>query len=394
MQENNYNINIDIHNYDKTKIKNKIYTFNNIEYCILNYNRNYICYDDYENSKYRSIVLSHPENKLLCFSCPKSITYDIFIEKYPDITNDIIVNDIIEGTMINVFYDDRINSWNISTKSAIGGNYWYFRNQYYNTEKSQKTFYDMFLESLSCDNINNLNFLNKDYCYNFVLQHPDNHIVLNILKPTSYLISIYEIKKNIDDNVTSIVYISPAIFSKWDCFNNTSVLFPIQYDNETYSSLKQKYDSLYNNLNNVGVMITHINTGERTYIKNNAYEYAKDLRGNNPNLLYQYICLLKTDKVNDYLRFFPQYKKLFYNFYKNYKDFIQTIHYAYITYYIKKEKNVNISKKYFYHIHYIHHQIYVPSLSNKIPTKITKQIIFNYINNMTPMQIFHYLQTI
>ena len=38
MQENNYIINIDIHNYDKNKIKEKFCKYNNLEYCILNYN--------------------------------------------------------------------------------------------------------------------------------------------------------------------------------------------------------------------------------------------------------------------------------------------------------------------------------------------------------------------
>ena len=391
------------------KIKEKFCKYNNLEYCILNYNRNSIDYFNDDSANYRSIVLSYPENQLLCFSCPKSISYDLFIEDYPVITDDILVNDIIEGTMINVFYDIRIFSWVISTKKAIGGNYWYFRNQYYNTEKSQKTFYDMFLESLQCNNINNLSFLNKKYCYNFVLQHPENHIVLHIEKPACYLVSMYELDNSIHGSNNSVHYISPAVFSKWECFNNTSVLFPTQYENETYSSLSIKYNSLYNDYCNIGVMLTNIHTGERIHIKNIAYENVKVLRGNNPNLLYQYICLMRSNRIYDYLNIFPQYKKMFSKFYNNYTDFIQNIYNAYVNYYIKKDRNTKISKKYLYHIHTLHHQIYIPSLCNKQktdaenfltvglpetkPIKITKEVIYKYINDMSPMQIFHYLQS-
>ena len=139
---------VNVEFYNNNIIKNKAYSHNNRTYNILNYDRAYVCNNDYENSKYRSLVISFPEKKLLCFSCPKSITFDSFITKYPVLDSEILVNDIIEGTMINLFYDDRIQNWQIATKSAVGGNYWYFRNQYDNTEKTQKTFNEMFLEAL------------------------------------------------------------------------------------------------------------------------------------------------------------------------------------------------------------------------------------------------------
>ena len=62
------------------------------------------------------------------------------------------------------------------------------------------TFRTMFMEALGENADTNLNdasvvkMLDKDYIYSFVMQHPMNHIVLNIERPTLYLISGYKVE--------------------------------------------------------------------------------------------------------------------------------------------------------------------------------------------------------
>ena len=94
-------------------------------YAILNYDKNMLSKLDVCSDKYRSVVFSYPENQLLSFSPPKSIEYADFKEKkYP--INTITATEKIEGVSITLFYDHRIQSWEISTKTNIGGHYWYF----------------------------------------------------------------------------------------------------------------------------------------------------------------------------------------------------------------------------------------------------------------------------
>ena len=49
---------------------------------------------------------------------------------------------------MNLFYDPRRETWEIATKGAIGGNYWYYRTQYGEKDTSQLTFREMFNDAL------------------------------------------------------------------------------------------------------------------------------------------------------------------------------------------------------------------------------------------------------
>lgn len=404
---------LDTLNYNTDKLRTKIYKSTpSVEYKILNYDL--ICDNDQEYGMYRSVVLSHPENKILCFSPPKSVTLEHFQETHPDITNpDIFINEIIEGTMINLFYDSRIESWQIATKGAIGGNYSFYKTHpesESSDEVASMTFRQMFLDALrvplrnenESESGNDLNDFvgftdfSKEYCYNFVLQHPRNHIVLDIQHPVVYLIAVYHI---VGEENNQVVYIPPTVYEEWDCFLGLRGLieFPKHLNDETpvaaaspessYAGLTEKYGSpLSDSYHPLGCMILNLKTGMRTSIINPKYKEVRELRGNNPNLCYQYLCLKRISKVMDFLSYFPQYKNVFYRFHTQYENFITNIHQAYLIYYVKKS-GVKIAKRYFQIIYKLHHEYYLPSLSTEtrriMRRSEIKQIMnkfeFNYV---------------
>ena len=387
--------NIDTVNYNKDKIKTKTYNKSNITYTILNYDNNFICDNDLLNRYYRSLIVSSPENKLLAFSPQKSLKPEAFIEKYSTIDKTIFMNEIIEGTMVNLFFDERVQQWEISTRGAVGGSYFYYRNQYDmdSDKKKQNSFYQMFLEALGAGDNQSLNELSllqdlpKNYSYSFVLQHPDNHIVLPISKCSIYLVSVFELQ---EENV--VKYISPLEYQYWDSFKNVNnlILFPKQYNYENYEQLKEENCSIQTEFTNLGVMVTNVETGERTAFKNPTYEEVKLLRGNNPNLQYQYLCLRKTRKIQDFLFYFPQYKKIFFRFYQEYENFVNNVHFSYLTYYVQKQ-GVQISKKYSPHIYKIHHEIYLPSLQTEEPIIIKRRVVKEYFDNLEPREMIYHL---
>lgn len=428
---------LDTINYNSDKIRTKLYTVNGTspseshmthQYKILNYDL--ICDNDDSLSLYRSIILSHPENKIVCFSPPKSVTLDHFKETNPDITNpDIFINEIIEGTMINLFYDSRIESWQIATKGAIGGNYSFYKMgpAVATSEVAAEpppppmTFRQMFLDALRVPSGQDVNDFvgfadfSKDYCYNFVLQHPQNHIVLTIPYPVVYLVSVYHI---VGDPDNQFVYIPPTIYEEWDCFLGLRgvIEFPKHLNDDmhsaqaaaavqaqavaaaqvetSYTSLTEKYGSpLSESYETMGCMIMNLKTGMRTSIMNPKYTEVRELRGNNPNLCYQYLCLRRMNKVMDFLTHFPQYKNVFYRFHTQYENFITNIHQAYLIYYVKKS-GIKIAKRYFQIIYKLHHEYYLPSLNSSDGKRIMrrseiKQIMNNFEFNYVYTNFIH-----
>jgi hypothetical protein len=375
----------------------------------LNYDQDVICDNDIEYGKYRSIVVDPSEEfpKVLSFSPPKSVNLDFFKQHNPYINDNVFVNEIVEGTMINLFYDSRINKWEISTKGAVGGNYWFFRNQYPISPKSvsayQPTFRKMFLDVLRVlpgmdlnDSIL-LEELSKEYSYCFVMQHPSNHIVNYIDNPVLYLIAVYHtnvlhVKENDEHEHTHVTSIPPTVFEEWDCFVNLRgiIEFPRQYDEDDYNELYEKYCSPNANYRSVGIMFLNLNTGERACMENEAYKNVRELRGNHPNLQYQYLCLKNIGKVKEFLRYFPNYKEIFYHFYKQYNDFVTDTHQSYISYYVQKS-GIKISKKFFPIIYKIHHEVFLPSKLTQTPLIIRRSVVADYINKMTPSALLFHL---
>jgi hypothetical protein len=382
-----YNINLNTLNNKELKTKN--YETKNAKYLIFSED------DSIETSKYNSIIACPETNKIMCFSPPKPIEMNTFMDKNPEITENILVNEIIEGTMVNLFYDHRIQSWELATKGAVGGNYWFYRNQYSLgnfKNKRQITFREMFLEVFG-DNGNGdlkdlefLNKLSKDYSYTFVLQHPLNHIIKITKSPVLYLVAVYHL---LGDNIISI---PPIIFEEWNCFLEVRNLikFPYRIEEESYEEINEKYFSKDSSIDFIGVMFYNLITGERSSIENERYRIAKELRGNNSNLQYQYLCLRNSGKVNEFLKMFPNYKELFYEFYKQYNNYITSIHQSYVSYYVKKS-GIQISKKFFPLVYKIHHEVFLKSLNEKEKLIIKRNIVYDFISKIEPKKMIFYL---
>ena len=184
---------------NNTNIIKKIWYFINKKYDIVKYkkeNLNVNTYDSY--GLCRSIILD--ENKICVFSPPKSLDKDMFINYYKE--NECIAEEFIEGTMINLFYDFTINKWEISTKSSVGGNIKFFKNQ--------PLFSELFKDVCEHLGVNVDNF-DKNYCYSFVMQHPDNNIVIPIIEKSLYLLAI-KFKVELIRSLSTFLYFIVSIF--------------------------------------------------------------------------------------------------------------------------------------------------------------------------------------
>ena len=408
MQSVTYNLNLcDVLRNENNYFNIKKYTYNNNEYTIIKYNKEKLKEfeqnADIENynflRKYRSVILRN--NKVVVFSPEKSINYENFINTYE--INQCYIEDFIDGTMINVFYDTVNEIWEIATKSTVGGNIIFFNDiknyQYFNKDYnySNLTFRSMFLEACSVNNFK-LEYLDKKYCYTFVMQHPFNRIVTPIVEPLIYLVKVFEIHhnlanclsvENLYDITINEINIHQLIDSPPYIFLNTNVKFINKYLTNTYNinnyeELKNYYCGINAPYYCVGCMV-YSNDGNRTKIRNNNYEMVRKLRGNQPKLQYNYLCLKQENKIKDFLFYYPEHSVIFNKFKLITYAYTNELFMNYISCFIRKEKQLKEYEFQYKNHMYKLHEKYKAELkpNNKI---IDKKFVIDYFNQLHPAQ--------
>jgi len=288
-------------------------------YKLIKYNKKLLEKDNYStHGLIRSIVVNK-DNRVVSFSPPKCITYDEFITKYQTKDENIIVEELVEGTMVQLFWDSYECKWEIATKSSIGG---------YNTNTFTKmSFRDMFFDTLKEMNMT-LDMFNYKYCYSFVLQHPKNQIVFDIVKPQLYLLYVYNINHifnmcdDSQDDINSpvagreelIVHVhhlihfngfEPKITFPKDC----KLKYPKKFASRELKTYKNVYKYFYTYSDDIsmtystmGFVIYNTVTGERCKIRNPYYEHIHNIHGWQSKLLYKYLIARQLNAVKQFIK--------------------------------------------------------------------------------------------
>ena len=359
-------------------------TSNNQKYKVIRYDKNLLSVDLVPTYGLCRSVILNSNNDVLSFAPPKSIPTDDFIRRYPENTETIRAEEFVEGTMINVFWDQQIGlsgSWEISTRNTVGATSSFYKNA------NAKTFRNMFLEAAKENNLF-LEKLNKMYSYSFVLQHPQNRIVVPFNQLNLYLVALYYID-NTDKNNILVYSVDINEVKNYD-WNGATIKFPQFYEFEKYSDLIEKYASMNTPYDTLGFVLFNTITGERAKIRNPVYEQVRNLRGNQPKLQYQYLCLRKEGKVGDFLKFYPENKRDFSAFRDQLHLFTQTLFSNYVSCYIKKEKPlIDFSQQYRTHMFNIH-QHYLNDLREQ-KFFVTNTVVIKYVNNLHPSLLMYCL---
>jgi hypothetical protein len=379
----------------QSKIKCRV-PENNNNYSIIYYNKS-----ELDNSNihiygpFRSIIINS-DNKVVCYSPPKSIDYNSFVNRqfYLQSYEEVIAQEFVEGTMINVFWDAVAGLWEISTKKIVGATSNFYKKQ------EGKSFRQMFFEALSQSGLT-LDNLDSNYCYSFVLQHPENRIVVPFTKPCLYLIAIYSIEhikklSNLhdenDENDRDILVHNHDIYDSkvQEFFSKTTICFPKIYNFESYNSAVEQYASENTPYTTLGVVFYNKKTGERTKVRNPVYESVRQLKGNEPKLQFHYLTLRQQGKVTDFLHIFSEHKSEFMKFRNQVHTFTHTLFQNYVNCYIKKEKPVgDYGQQYKTHMFNIH-SIYKNELKEK-KMIVNNGFVINYVNNLEPQLLMYCL---
>lgn len=354
-------------------------TSNNQTYKIIRYNKNFLNKSFVSSHGLCRSIVVNKKNKVLSFAPPKTIPSEDFILSYDLKDENVTAEEFVEGTMINVFWDPDCGltgCWEIATRNNVGG-----ETSFYQYSKA-KTFRTMFLETLTTCNLD-LDNLNKEFSYSFVLQHPENRIVVPFFKPKLYLVAAYFIIQN---SSMFVVYTCDLkkIKESW-IFEKTDVQFPKIYEINNYTDLIEKYASMNTPYDNLGVVIHNTSTGERCKIRNPVYEQVRQLKGNQPKLQYQYLVLRQEGRIKEYLKYYPETKKYFSQFRDQLHLFTNTLFSNYLSCYIKKDKPLDEFPLQYRNHMFSLHQLYLNDLREK-KLFINNTIVIKYVNSLHPSQ--------
>lgn len=345
-------------------------------YMMLHYDDEMLCYDDSHNGIYRSVVLAYPDPRVLSFAPPKTVPFSHFKQLSPTWTKNICTNEYINGTMIQLFYDFRIDDWEISTENYIGGYERVMSNA--NAKTNLRSLFIATLGGMPDDNISDLPFLEympKEMSYTFILQ-PLPEVKL-------YLVSVYQINT---DGKNQISYVSNRIYENWPEFANLQGLFHFPQIVSV-----QDYAELEDNTANRNVVITNTLTGVRSILTTREYRRVEAVKRLPELNLYQFLCLHRTDKLHGYLRYFPKHRKQLMAAKEAHRLFIDQLHELYVSQYIRKTVDT-VAAPYSCILRRLHKQIYLPSLKTRTKATVNKYAIQLFLNELDPREVLHLMK--
>lgn len=364
-----------------------------------------VTYEDYKTIGMLRSVVVNEEGRVVCYSPPKSLYITDELEKHFDAnnimsglsdenTNEWYAEEFVEGTMINLFYSRGAGgeAWEIATKNTIGGKALFYSPKNPKDEveiRESDTFRNMFFDT--CAKIGfEYDKLPQDVVYSFVLQHPKNRIVLPITEAAIYLIGVYRITQDSDNQKIEVIQHSRDGFLqniiKCDKIKTPKALSLNEQGpgaDYTFKNFKKEYASMNSAYNMMGIVFYNMVTGERMKLRNPMYEMVKNIRGTEQKLQLQYLTLRHGGRVADYLKAFPEYKSDFSYYRSQVHSFTRNLHQNYLDCYVfKKKLFADFPPQYKKHMFALNKKYIEELRENK--NSVTFNYVVDFVNKLEP----------
>lgn len=235
----------------------------------------------------RSIVWDTETNRPVCVAPPKAKTTQI-----P--TGDLVVEDFLDGIMINVFKTkEDPTKLQVATRTQLGAT-----GRFY----SSKSFETLFNEVRDSSSIHGLM---SNYTFaSFVLRHPEHRVVERVRFPQLHCVHA----GIVDDNGTV------HIFER----NHLQTVFPIpSYPIGGFADEKNR-ETYFTNLVQVkgwtwqGLVLKD-RKGGRWRMRNPNYMILRELRGSEATPVERFLRLRHQGKVSDYLKHYHEERQIFWD---------------------------------------------------------------------------------
>lgn len=240
------------------------------------------------------------QSSYLAMAPPKAEDYQEFVKSLSTATDEdkksLRFEEFVDGVMINKFFHPRLNQWMIATRSIVGGQN--------NINNKEITIEMMFKEASENCNLTD-DKLNKDYCYSFVLCHPEARVVKFYPKATIVLVDTFDRTKQFqrlqDYQVEETNLCYPEVFQM------------------TLQEMEKKLESGKLPFDFQGYVIR---LGDRrTRVRNQDFEYARSMRLSESDPVMRFLYLRRNRQIGSvnnqpnipkgWLNYFPEDNRLF-----------------------------------------------------------------------------------
>ena len=373
------------------RIKHKAWMHNGRAFDVFRYDKQFMTRDSYKDEgRVRSVISRN--GKIVSVAPGKSIDLGTFKSELGS-EDEVSIEEFVDGVMVNMFWDEEEEEWEIATRSSVGGRVSFFTTGAFNTPT---TFRYMFLECINetemIEGVKTpwMDNLDRSVCYSFVLRHPRHRIVSPVDKPGLALVDMYRIDKENPLVVHQLPLTDEAAAGVPD-----TVTRPMNLAFGTPSTdiarLEEQYNGGGMNWSLVGVMLRNRTTGVRSKIRNPNYEDVRKLRGNQPKLQFHYLSLrCQRGLIARYLGIFSEHRELFNHYKEQVFRFTHELFNHYRSAFIRKEvKPADIPFQYRSHAFELH-KIYREQLAARKAYVDKKQVI-EYVNSLPPARLMHSL---
>ena len=257
---------------------------------------------------FRSVIWDSLKNKPVFVAPVKSQS----LETLPTDFSSVVVEEFVDGVMVNLFVDPYKGCWRIATRSRLDAD-----NKFY-----KYTFSELFFTTWN-DSFPNQQFgegLNSQWGYSFVLQHPLNRIVVPVMKRCLVLVEVMNISASTEacplDNMQyvrgELMKMLVSSTQNYVSGNETNASMNLLTPRSFAVTSTQECLLLLNNMEQFegirsqGIVVRHLLTGQRWKMRTNAYVYCRKLRGNHSQLEYVWFDNLKNNTLEQYLTMYPE----------------------------------------------------------------------------------------
>lgn len=400
---------------------------NDKKYCQINYivdKLRPLTEDNKAFKLFRSVIFNPVTKHVVSFAPPKSIPYSLFRDLFPSQTTafPICVEEIVEGTMINLFWDSHYHEWEIATRHQVGARSKFFTltdrekelfkwpawlNDKKETITFKKTFREMFFELLRESELT-VDMFDKRYAYTFVMQHVENKMVLPIDKNRLYLVEVYVIYNsptqcNLDDIPIGdavgceICLVQPVPISSFRIMFpefRGKLFYPRIYSSSFGSVDHGNFVDYYArgdmHCYDPGIMIRNLFTNDRVKVTNPNYERVRELKGNRSLLKYRYFEVTKEAVKNEFLRYFNEFETIFGQYDVVFNNFVSLLYNTYRNCYIVRTISYDDID---YHL-----QTHMRKLHRKYRQELQPQrramsmhTVFHYVSNMPTKKLAEHI---